>query len=311
MAVNELTLPTWNSLDEKRQRFIFQQLTRYFLSPLLTVDEIRPVTATFYGQTLHTFEAMIGGEWVRLIPGMAQVSLGFHAQQQEQLASYLQQSGLTITDLTQALSPQREVAMPPMLVATKATPANEEILGRISLTTRIFKGNHMRYAAIRAQVLHLLDRQGSLDPFAQSGWAASLTSGNIKLRLASAHHYQVSIVKSWQKADLIKSLSFFGFRLPTQDQYEYLQSGGRQSLFAFGNTLPPQLPRYLPNPFGLTIPVERAGSELIAEDIQKSTALPAQPSAKAALALSPFYQAEGADDLTVASYRRVATVTVN
>ena len=61
MAVNELTLPTWNSLDEKRQRFIFQQLTRYFLSPLLTVDEIRPVTATFYGQTLHTFEAMIGG----------------------------------------------------------------------------------------------------------------------------------------------------------------------------------------------------------------------------------------------------------
>ena len=95
MAVNELTLPTWNSLDEKRQRFIFQQLTRYFLSPLLTVDEIRPVTATFYGQTLHTFEAMIGGEWVRLIPGMAQVSLGFHAQQQEQLASYLQQSGLT------------------------------------------------------------------------------------------------------------------------------------------------------------------------------------------------------------------------
>ena len=179
MAVNELTLPTWNSLDEKRQRFIFQQLTRYFLSPLLTVDEIRPVTATFYGQTLHTFEAMIGGEWVRLIPGMAQVSLGFHAQQQEQLASYLQQSGLTVTDLTQALSPQREVAMPPMLVATKATPANEEILGRISLTTRIFKGNHMRYAAIRAQVLHLLDRQGSLDPFAQSGWAASLTSGNI------------------------------------------------------------------------------------------------------------------------------------
>jgi len=76
MAVNELTLPTWNSLDEKRQRFIFQQLTRYFLSPLLTVDEIRPVTATFYGQTLHTFEAMIGGEWVRLIPGMAQSELG-------------------------------------------------------------------------------------------------------------------------------------------------------------------------------------------------------------------------------------------
>lgn len=39
MAVNELTLPTWKVLDEKRQRFIAEQLTRYFLSPLLTVDE--------------------------------------------------------------------------------------------------------------------------------------------------------------------------------------------------------------------------------------------------------------------------------
>lgn len=146
----------------------------------------------------------------------------------------------------------------------------------------------MRVAAIRAQVLRLLDRTGSLDPFATSGWAASLTSGHIKLRLASALLYTVSIVQSWTKADLIQSLSFFGFRLPTLELYEYLTSGGRTSLFAFGHTLPPQLPRYLPNPFGLTIPVERAGSELIAEDITKSTVLPAQPTDKAALALSPF-----------------------
>lgn len=89
---------------------------------------------------------------MRCIPGMAQVLLGFHAQQQEQLASTMQQSGSLVTDLTQACSPQREVAMPPMLVSTKALPAKVEILGRISQSTRIFKGNHMRYAAIRAQV---------------------------------------------------------------------------------------------------------------------------------------------------------------
>lgn len=47
MAVNDLTLPTWNTLDEARQKFIFQQLTRYFLSPLLSVDDIRPLTVTF------------------------------------------------------------------------------------------------------------------------------------------------------------------------------------------------------------------------------------------------------------------------
>lgn len=117
MAVNELTLPTWNSLDEKRTRFIYSQLTRVFLSPLLTVDEIRPVTESFYGQTLHTFEAMIGGEWVRLIPGMATVTSGLLAQQTETLASYMQQSGLTVTDLTQALSPTREVELPQLLVA--------------------------------------------------------------------------------------------------------------------------------------------------------------------------------------------------
>ncbi|MDE3281801.1 hypothetical protein LACPH_000712 [Lacticaseibacillus parahuelsenbergensis] len=311
MAVNELTLPTWNTLNEKRQRFIFQQLTRYFLSPLLTVDVIRPVTATFYGQTLHTFEAMIGGEWVRLVPGMTNVSLGFATNQQEELAPYLAQSGLTLADIQQMLSPVRKADMPAMLVATRATPANEEILGRVSLTTRIFKGNHMAYAAIRAQVLALLDRHGSLDPFSQTGWPATLTSGSVKLRLASAHHYQVSIVKSWRKADLSKSLSYFGFRLPTQDQYEYLQSGGNPSLFPFGNTLPLEMPRYLPNRFGLTIPVKRTGSELIVEDLQKSTALTAQPTAKEALALSPFYQVSGEVDMSSAVYRRVATITVN
>ncbi|GEL37420.1 hypothetical protein FC12_GL002065 [Lacticaseibacillus paracasei subsp. tolerans DSM 20258] len=81
MAVNDLTLPTWNTLDEARQKFVFQQLTRYFLSPLLSVDDIRPLTVTFFGQTLHTFEAMIGGEWLRLVPGMPNVSLGFAADQ--------------------------------------------------------------------------------------------------------------------------------------------------------------------------------------------------------------------------------------
>ena len=311
MAVNDLTLPTWNTLDEARQKFIFQQLTRYFLSPLLSVDDIRPLTVTFFGQTLHTFEAMIGGEWLRLVPGMPNVSLGFAADQQGQLADYLGQSGLTMQDLSHQLSPERQVDIPAMLVATRAMPASEEILGRVSLTTRIFKGNHMAYAAVRAQVLALLDRHGSLDPFSQSGWPATLTSGSVILRLASAHHYQVSISKNWQKSELQKALSYFGFRLPTQVQYEYLQGGGVTSLFSFGNTLPADMPRYLPNRFGLTVPVTRSGSELIQDAMQKSTPLSAQPTAKEALALSPFYQVAGEGNMGTALYRRVATITMD
>lgn len=59
MAVNDLTLPTWNTLDEARQKFIFQQLTRYFLSPLLSVDDIRPLTVTF----LPNFAYVRGNDW--------------------------------------------------------------------------------------------------------------------------------------------------------------------------------------------------------------------------------------------------------
>ena len=138
-----------------------------------------------------------------------------------------------------------------------------------------------------------------------------MTSGSVILRLASAHHYQVSISKNWQKSELQKALSYFGFRLPTQDQYEYLQGGGVTSLFSFGNTLPADMPRYLPNRFGLTVPVTRSGSELIQEAMQKSTPLSAQPTAKEALALSPFYQLAGEGNMGTALYRRVATITMD
>ena len=82
---------------------------------------------------------MIGGEWLRLVPGMPNVSLGFAADQQGQLADYLGQSGLTMQDLSHQLSPERQVDIPAMLVATRAMPASEEILGRVSLTTRILR----------------------------------------------------------------------------------------------------------------------------------------------------------------------------
>lgn len=61
MAQADLLLPQWASIDPDRQKFILQQLTRYFLSPLLSVDALVPVSVDYFGQTLNTFDTLIGG----------------------------------------------------------------------------------------------------------------------------------------------------------------------------------------------------------------------------------------------------------
>ncbi|MCI1986747.1 MAG: hypothetical protein LKJ69_07115 [Lactobacillus sp.] len=297
MVNAELLFPDWEGLKPQRRQFIFEQLTRYFLSPLLSVDQLKPVAVNYFGQTLNTFDALIGGEWLRFIPGRQTVTLGVD-RTAPAIAALLDQLPAG------ELSPQRQVMMPPMLVARQAVPVNEEVIGQVNLLTQVFKGNHFAYVPYKPTVLALLHPTvTSVDPEAQPTWAPVLASGRVRLIQASAHHYQVRLQHDWDQAGLTKALGGFGFSLPTEDQYEYLQGGGFDQLFSWGNQRLKTLPAYLPNRFGLTIPTHAAVPELVAEGVTKR--------GDGLLGWSPFYRAAQPAAFADHTYRKVAVVSLD
>ncbi|WP_461214338.1 hypothetical protein [Lacticaseibacillus sp. GG6-2] len=297
MVNTELLLPEWSGLKPDRRRFIFEQLTRYFLSPLLSVDTLKPVSVDYFGQTLNTFDALIGGEWLRFIPGQQDVTLGVDPQ-----ASTV--AGVLAKLPAGKFSPKRTVMIPPMLVARQTVPVQEEVIGQINLLTQVFKGNHFAYVPYKPTVLSLLRPQvTSVDPTAQPTWAPVLSSGQVILRQASAHHYQVRLRHDWDAKALQKALGGFGFTLANEDQYEYLQGGGLPQLFPWGNQLLEPLPAYLPNRFGLTISTKETRPELLLTAPDKRDESP--------LSWAPAYRAQQAAAFDAHVYRKVAVVSLD
>lgn len=296
MAQADLLLPQWASIDPDRQKFILQQLTRYFLSPLLSVDALVPVSVDYFGQTLNTFDTLIGGQWLRFVPGALQVPLGVDREDSATKA--------LLAQLPDAhLSPKRFVDIPPMLVARQAIPVSEQVIGQVNLLTHVFRGNHFAYVPYKPTVLALLNRHAdSLDPEAGS-WPPLLESGHVRLIQQSAHHYQVRLVHDWTAQSLIKALGGFGQSLPNEDQYEYLQGGGIAQVFPWGNQNLDELPAYLPNRFGLTVKTSDPAPELLLVGPDKR--------GEGLLQWSPAYRAVEEVPFVQHTYRPVTLITVD
>lgn len=304
----ELELADWNALSDDRRRFIITQLSRYFLSPLLTVDAIVPVAVDYFGNHFSTYDILIGGEWLRFIPGMRAVQLGIADPVPAEMQSVFSQLGVTPQMVQSHLSPAAVRDMPPMLVARASVRVDEAVIGTIDLTTQVFAGDHLAYVPVKSRVLNLLrPKAAGLTPTAGQDFAPRLADGAVVLRLAGEHVYQVAIKHDWDQAGLVKQLSRFGFGLPDEREYEYLMGGGLASLFGWGNRLPETDMRYVPNRFGLTVPMVRQGAELVRSAFAKSAQVQAGASGSALLPLSPFYRTR-LGDFNGMRYRKIAKV---
>ncbi|MFD1393226.1 hypothetical protein ACFQ3L_06530 [Lacticaseibacillus jixianensis] len=311
MAKVELMLSEWNALTEDRRRFIVTQLGRYFLSPLLALDAIVPVAVDYFGNHLSTFDILIGGEWMRFVPGMPNVALGIQDPVPTQMQDALAALGVAAPSAAAHLSPAAVRDMPPMLVARASVRTDEAVIGTIDLTTQVFAGDHLAYMPVKNRVLTLLrPKSASLAPQGKSAFAPRLADDAVVLRLAGEHVYQIAVKRDWDQAGLVKHLSRFGFGLPDEREYEYLMSGGLDSLFGWGNRLPEPGLRYVPNRFGLTVPVLRSGAELVRSAFAKSAPVASGATGQALLPLSPFYRTRLGDFATM-RYRKIAKVELN
>lgn len=309
MANADLQWGEWRRLDPPRQEFIISQLGRYFLSPLLYLDATEPVSVSYFGHHLQTYDLLLSGEWLRFIPGMRGVTLGADAKQLREQADLLAALGLSPSAVFERLSPRVTVDMPPLLVARSAVASGEAVIGQLDMTTHVFKGDQFAYQRVQAAVLATLETPVA-DPLAPTGLSPVLTGDGVTLRQVAPQLYQVSVARDWDVVGLQRHLSGFGFTLPNEREYEYLMSGGLAQLFPWGNRLPDPLPRYLPNRFGLTVPLERTGPELTLDQPAKSAPVPATASGAELLALSPFYRG-AKQPFATSRYRKIVRIALD
>ncbi|WP_125705344.1 hypothetical protein [Lacticaseibacillus daqingensis] len=305
MADQSLLLPDWQTLSAKQRDFAATQLSRYFLSPLVAVDARVPVTVSWFGQTLATYDFLIAGEWLRFVPGMRQVSLGVPNPLPPAMHPVVDALGVGAAAVVAHLSPAAVVDLPPMLVARASIASDLEVLGQIDLLTQRFLGNHFAFSPVRQAVLTLLQPSATEAPAAL---APVLTDGQVVLRQVGESTYQVAQRRDWDLPQLLRRLGGFGFGLATEREFEYLMSGGGTSLFAWGNRLPTQPMNYVPNRFGLTVPVV-GQPELLATAVAKRAGLTAPPTGAAWLGLSPFYRA-AAPTFAGSRYRKIVRIAL-
>lgn len=325
MQTTQLMAPTWWQLTAAKQEQVFRQLLRYFVSPLLTIQNVTPYQFQFFGHVRQTMAVQIQGMTYVLVPGAQQVTLGWQqglgALDPAEVVQNQQGTAVLTTaqarDLINAnTSPQRVVDMPPLLVGQQAWPLAWQPQGLYEVVTGKFSGNVFFGQQVLPQIQALLQQpQPSLDPFEQ---APPLQTENLRLvQMTDGEHYLVFArnPENTTATAIEADRQQLGFQLPTVDQWEYLAGAGTRNLFNWGNQVQPTgVWAQEANPFGLQFAQDQRTLELTHDPAQvKLGTLPVSKGSLLSenLPLSPYFQptvAHMAQLPLVATYRDVAPI---
>lgn len=325
MQETQLMAPAWWQLTAAKQEHVFRQLLRYFVSPLLTIQNVAPYHFKFFGHVRHTMAVQIQGMTYVLVPGAQEVTLGWDQgfaalDPQEAVQNQQAETVLTVAQAEQLInkntSPKRVVNMPPLLVGQQAWPLAWQPQGLYEVVTGKFSGNVFFGQQVLPQIQALLQQPvHTLDPFEPS---PPLQSEHLRLvQMTDGEHYLV-FARNPQNTTVTAieaDRQELGFQLPTVDQWEYLAGAGTRNLFNWGNQVQPTgIWAQQANPFGLQFAQDQRTLELTHDPTQ--VRLGTLPVTKGSLLsehlpLSPYFQpqvAQMAKLALVATYRDVAPI---
>ncbi|MCH4171843.1 MAG: hypothetical protein LKF36_11515 [Lactobacillus sp.] len=287
-STNALQLTQWEQLNDGQKRHQFQQLLRYFVSPLLPISQIRPYHYGFKGYQFNSYQALIAGFDFVFIPGDAQAKLGLSPQRIHDLMATLPEASQSIS---QQLLGQQTFDMAPMLVAKTPVALKRQPQGMIAIKTGEFFGDPLfakrRQDDIQNTLGHL--RQTTTDPDTQQLPKQIVNAASISTLMADQRYYQVTTKRPEQTPDqLSQALSQQGMTLLDHWDYLYLRNTKYPSIFPWGNAYQvPTWPVAQETYFGLTYPLALNQAELLTQGLVGTRSQASK--VDQALSLSPYY----------------------
>ena len=69
--------PTWKNLSRESKEVVIRNILRFFVNPILTIEDLKFVQYDYAGITNDTFEVTIDGRVFVFVPGQKEVVLGW------------------------------------------------------------------------------------------------------------------------------------------------------------------------------------------------------------------------------------------
>ncbi|MFD1671742.1 hypothetical protein ACFQ5M_06540 [Agrilactobacillus yilanensis] len=238
MALGEtLMLPQWLTLTDQQRRHQFEQLVRYFVSPLASVDQIRPYQYLFKNYQFESYQAFVNGIDFVFIPGISDFITGLDLPAKRRLIQQLP-SAAKVAD--QRFVTRETVIIPPMLVAKNPINLTQQVKGVLNVLTGFFQGD-LFFKKRRQQdiqkVLSALQRPKTADPLTfELPKFFETAMGQVRL-LPNLADYQFSVNRLDLTGDtLLSELARQGFGLADRYSYLYLRTFKQQTYFPWGDT---------------------------------------------------------------------------
>ncbi|WP_261806673.1 hypothetical protein [Lapidilactobacillus luobeiensis] len=202
ISENMLYWSSWRDLTAEVQQKIFEQVLRYFVNPLWTVERIQYVETPSADQTWRTFTVDLNGQSFFFMPG--------------------QEAGELVAHSTNVA---------PFLMSVQAIPAGLKLIGELDQVTGASQGDQRLLKKYQTEIKAYLDqRQATLDPFAVDDELAD--TGDLFFAPVDDHATKVFLLKDFTFDSLRQELRRDGANLPTRNQWEYAASANLPASFA-------------------------------------------------------------------------------
>lgn len=251
-VIPELESTYWKQTNDQEKYELFELKIKPKISENLKLTKLQLKTFEMSGIKLRSFQFLLNQEPFTFIPGAKNVILGWDnggnddilrevlLNSYDELVNSAEQqrefSGQNFNDWINAHTTHlRKVDIPPMIVAKYALPVSTEPIGTIDPITGKFSGNENEYCKFHEMI------QGILFP--ELSFIDSINFIQPESYLDKSHFF-LDLFPFTEKYRVFKhipqtyrenmqSIDDKGFRLLTENEWEYVVGGGTRKLFRF------------------------------------------------------------------------------
>ncbi|MBS7577640.1 MULTISPECIES: hypothetical protein [unclassified Enterococcus] len=251
-VIPELESTYWKQTNDQEKYELFELKIKPKISENLKLTKLQLKTFEMSGIKLRSFQFLLNQEPFTFIPGAKNVILGWDnggnddilrevlLNSYDELVNSAERqkefSGQNFNDWINAHTTHlRKVDIPPMIVAKYALPASTEFIGMINPITGTFLGDEISFREFQEAVQEIL--------FPKLSFTESINFVQPDIYLDKQHFF-LDLFPFTEKYRLfrhmpqtyrenIQLIDAQGFRLLTENEWEYVVGGGTRKLFRF------------------------------------------------------------------------------